>query len=145
MADPTLAELQTLQEGLEQILGDLKLLLDIGNSLDARSFAEFMREFRAFGEALDSKIAADIRRELDRRRRAQERMLPLIVAAVDVDARIASLKEEIAQETNEDRKKRLHKQKIKRLIVLIIVNLFVLLFVKKSIDEAERLKRKLAI
>ena len=145
MADPTLAELENIQEQLVEVLQTVKFLLESGDRIDVRLFNEFMQQFNAAGDELDEATARNIRRELKRRRRAQERILPLVMSAVDVEEAIQKLKDEIQGEENEEKKKLLHKRKIKRLLLLILANIFVLSFVKKSIDEIKRLKLKLSI
>lgn len=145
MAEPTLDELETKQRELEEILAFFKALIGLGNDIDARLFGRFMRDFQAAGETLDPKIARDIRRELGRRNRAQQRMLPLIIAAAQADLRIADLKAQIEREQNEAAKKRLHKRKIAALLVLVLIHAFIAAFTKYLLDETERLRRKLFI
>lgn len=145
MAEPTLEELQEMQQQAEELLAYVKGLFRLGSQLDSRAFAEFTRDFESLGESLDKTVVQDIRRELQTRRQAQNRILPLIQGGVDLDNRIEELRQRIERETDEGKKKEFHKRKIAGLLVALFVNYVVLAFVAFLSEETERLKRKLFI
>jgi len=145
MAEETLQQLEAIQQQVEELLADIKGLLGLGSALEARLFAEFMRDFGAIGPALGLEIGLDIRRELTARRNAQNRMLPLILFLVSLDTRIAEAKQAIQNENNENRKKQLHKLKIVLLLLAVLLSAIVLGFSNYSLEEMQRLKRKLFV